>query len=67
MKRCDVCDSTEITDTLAELGFSTPITSWYLLDDGRHRCNRCQEEIAELTMDYTMDDNEEGETGNGER
>jgi len=57
MKRCAVCDSTEIHDTIAELGFNNPITHWHhdkRTDD--FICNRCDKEINNfMTVDKIVE------------
>lgn len=59
MLRCDVCDSSEVEDTLAYLGLDNPIKHWVKLDSGEHRCNRCHDSIQETVYDYEQKDPEE--------
>jgi hypothetical protein len=47
MKRCVICDSTDVYDTLADLGFNNPITHWHIdKRNGDYICNRCDTAIV---------------------
>lgn len=67
MKRCDTCDSTEMEDTIFNLGIeNTPLTSWVVVEnpDGTtvDRCNRCMESINEALGEFEdPEENEEKE------
>lgn len=58
MKRCVICDSTDQFDVLEDLGFSTPITSWHVLDDphGGDCCNRCFEVIQDTLLEQELEE-----------
>ena len=58
MKRCVICDSTDQFDVLEYLGFSTPITSWHVLDDphGGDCCNRCFEVIQDTLLEQELEE-----------
>lgn len=63
-ERCDVCDSTEMNDTLADLGLDEPIAYWVKLTDPKtnttfHRCSRCFEAINETVNEMEEEDEEE--------
>lgn len=54
MLRCDVCDSSEVEDTLAFLGINNPIRNWVKLKSGEHRCNRCHKSIMEVNAEFEL-------------
>jgi len=60
-KRCDICDSTEYTDTLADMGMNLPIEYWIPLETGDSRCNRCHEEVSETLYVLNLEDEEQDE------
>jgi hypothetical protein len=55
MKRCDICDSTEIIDTMVIVG-EEPLKYWVELDNGDHRCDRCEDSIQIVRDDFNYDD-----------
>ena len=57
MKRCDICDSTEQSDTVKDLGIYYPIAYWLPLPTG-HRCNRCQDSIDSALYELNLDSEE---------
>lgn len=57
MKRCDVCDSTEMRDELA-LGGADPIEGWYWIKKYQSwRCDRCHHSVVETYKEYERDEN----------
>lgn len=58
MKRCDICDSTEVHDTLEEIGIIDPIKFWVRNNTGGYDCSRCYTSVKETLEEYKIyDDN----------
>lgn len=64
MRRCIICDSTDTYDTLADLGFHSPVTHWHVdKHSGDYICNRCEASVNN-TLGYYLDNPVEVDTNN---